>query len=223
MSTQIDNFLRKSNVVVTEVMYMTHDERKTCLHLTDGRKVETFHPLKRVIEAFPVGSFEVINKGIAIAPCFVERAQYNVFRMKDGVEFHGRARKKKDELCSQVLMNGKRGLEWAQFSILDNLPIAFCIIELVVDENKHGIDFIFRYCNKEMEVLEGKPISEMINKSFYEIFKDGDQKWLVIYADVAVNGVTKVIEDYSPEIGAKLKIYCYQPKPNFCACALTVI
>ncbi len=223
MSTQIDNFLRKSNVNVTEVMYMTRIGRKTCLHLEGGREVETFHPLKRVIEAFPIGSFEIINKGIAIAPCFVERAQYNVFRMKDGTEFHGRARKKKNEPGSTVLTSGRHGLEWAQFSILDNLPIAFCIIELVFDKSNNQIDFIFRYCNKEMGVLEKRPFDEMINKSFYENFTNGDEKWLGIYADVAINGVTQVVEDYSPKVGAKVRIYCYQPKPNFCACALTVI
>ena len=70
-------------------------------------------------------------------------------------------------------------------SILDDMPVAYCVIELTFDEDGHGVDFIFRYCNKYMEVVEGIPVEEMLNRSFYEVFKNGDKKWLVAYADVA--------------------------------------
>ena len=53
-----------------------------------------------------------------------------------------------------------------------------------------------------MEVVEGIPIEEMLNRSFYEVFKNGDKKWLVSYADVAVNGSKRTLSDYSPEIKA---------------------
>ena len=106
-------------------------------------------------------------------------------------------------------------------SILDEMQLAYCVIELVFDENGHGLDFIFRYCNKEMERLEGVPIENMLNHSFYEVFKNGDKKWLVAYADVALNGVKRTIRDYSPEIGKTLTIHCYQPEPGYCACVLT--
>ena len=51
-----------------------------------------------------------------------------------------------------------------------------------------GLDFIFRYCNAEMANVEGVPVEEMLDHSFYEIFRNGDKKWLVAYADVALNG-----------------------------------
>lgn len=56
-------------------------------------------------------------------------------------------------------------------SILDDMPLAYCVIELVFDENGHGIDFVFRYCNKQMEVVEGLPIFEMLNHSFTKYSK----------------------------------------------------
>ena len=64
----------------------------------------------------------------------------------------------------------------------------------------HGVDFVFRYCNDEMAVVEGVPVSEMLNRSFYEVFENGDKKWLVTYADVALNGNKHILHDYSPEI-----------------------
>ncbi|MCB5755966.1 hypothetical protein LIR06_13735 [Mediterraneibacter faecis] len=66
------------------------------------------------------------------------------------------------------------------------MPLAFCIIELVFDAQGHGVDFVFRYCNDEMAVVEGVPVSEMLNRSFYEVFENGDKKWLVTYACVLI-------------------------------------
>ena len=105
-------------------------------------------------------------------------------------------------------------------SILDDMPVAYCVIELVFDADGHGVDFVFRYCNKHMEVVEGIPVEEMLNRSFYEVFKNGDRKWLISYADVALNGVQRTLHDYSPEIDKNLTIYCYQPQPGYCACVL---
>ena len=45
---------------------------------------------------------------------------------------------------------------------MDEMPLAYCVIELVFDEDGHGVDFIFRYCNKEMAVVEGVPVEEML-------------------------------------------------------------
>ena len=91
-------------------------------------------------------------------------------------------------------------------TLWDKIPLAFCVIELVFDEKGHGV--------------EGIPISEMINRSFYEVFENGDKKWLVTYADVALNGNKHTLTDYSPEIDKHLTIYCYQPIPGYCACIL---
>ena len=30
---------------------------------------------------------------------------------------------------------------------MDEMPLAYCVIELVFDEDGHSVDFIFRYCN----------------------------------------------------------------------------
>ena len=104
--------------------------------------------------------------------------------------------------------------------IKELMPLAFCIIELVFDAEGHGVDFVFRYCNDEMAVVEGIPVSEMLNRSFYEVFENGDKKWLVTYADVALNGNKHILQDYSPEIDKTLTIYCFQPASGYCACVL---
>ena len=44
----------------------------------------------------------------------------------------------------------------------------------------YGVDFVFRYCNDEMAVVEGIPVSEMLNHSFYEVFENGDKNGLLL-------------------------------------------
>lgn len=110
-----------------------------------------------------------------------------------------------------------------RFAVLDNMPLAFCVIELVFNEDNAGVDFIFRYCNKQMEIVEGKSINEMLNHSFYKVFPHADKKWLVAYSEVAVTGKSTTFKDYSPEIDKDLLIMCFQPVEGFCACVLNPI
>lgn len=212
--------LQKNHSDFSHVMYATRSGRKTVLHLQNGTLLETFLPIKLLLMEAPAGMLESINKGVVIAPAYVAETDGLVYIMADGSRHKGRVHPRSIDQSTPAPTPSGNVPQWAQYAVLDDMPLAFCIIELVFDEKGRGLDFIFRYCNKEMEALEGKPISEMLNRSFYEVFENGDKKWLVAYADVALNGVKRVIESYSPEINANLRIYCYQPQPNFCACLL---
>lgn len=215
----MEKLLSKYNQSFDRVMYATRSGRKTVLHMKDGSLIETFLPIKRLTEESPEGMFLSVNKGVILSESSIASFEKNVYTMNDGARFKGRVRKKVNR-SGEKNFSAVRRKEWNRYSIMDNFPIAFCVIELVFDEHGHGIDFIFRYCNKQMEILEGRSISEMLNRSFYEVFENGDVKWLVTYADVALNGVQRTIDSYSPEIGSNLRIYCYQPQPNFCGCVL---
>ena len=92
-------------------------------------------------------------------------------------------------------------------------------VELTFDAAGHGVDFVFRYCNPMMAVVEGVPVENMVNRSFYEVFPDGDRKWLVSCADTALNGSCHTLRDYSRELEQNLTIHCYQPEFGYCASA----
>lgn len=221
MGIQAQRLFEKHKINIEALMYITRAGRKSVLHLEDGKQINTFLPIKELQEELPQEAFTCINKGIVVAITRIKNYSNNVYTMTDGAQFKGRL------LVSASLENtivapfvAKETDAWKGFSILEDMPVAFCIIEIVFDKNGRGVDFIFRYCNTEMEKLEGKRLDEMQDRSFYEVFENGDKKWLVTYADVALNGTKRVIESFSPEINANLRIYCYRPKPNFCACLL---
>lgn len=174
--------------------------------------------------------FLCVNKGILVAKKQINYIEDGIYHMMDGAEFQGRKRtaaahKRLNESLHTSMADNLNTVSdiRTRFSILDNMPIAFCVIELVFNNDGHGVDFVFRYCNKEMEIIEGKTIDEMINHSFFTVFPNADKKWLVAYTDVAVNGNCRYIRDYSPEIEKEIFVRCFQPREGFCACLLTPV
>lgn len=227
-----EKYLKKHNLNMYEILYIYRHDRKTFLRFKSGEEKSTSMPIHEIADFLPEEQFLSITKGVIVhINQIIHISDDGVYTMTDGKTFQGRQRylsahkKLRDEL---MLNSSPKSLEQFMIpvgflekcSILDDMPIAYCVIELVFDENGHGIDFIFRYCNKHMEVVEGIPLKNMINCSFYEVFKNGDKKWLISYADVALNGTKHTLRDYSPEIDQHLTIHCYQPEPGFCACVL---
>lgn len=229
---RFEKYLKKYNLEICDILYIYRHDRKTFLRLKSGAEMSTFIPVQEVADSLPESEFLSITKGVIVrVNQIIHISDAGVYTMTDGKTFQGRQRslsshkKVRNELMlNSSLRYPEQYMKPLGFldkcNILDDMPIAYCVIELVFDEKGHGIDFIFRYCNKEMEVVEGIPLEDMLNRSFYEIFKNGDKKWLISYADVALNGTRHTLRDYSPEIDQYLTIHCYQPEPGYCACVL---
>lgn len=103
---------------------------------------------------------------------------------------------------------------------LENMPVAFCSIKVLLDGNDRPRDFQFTYCNRAHEELEGVQPGELLGKNFYEFFQDTDPKWLRYYYETAYQGIPHVIRSYSPEIQKHLLIYTFQLEPGHCECVL---
>ena len=199
--TNLNTYFQKHGLCAENILYIYRRDRKTVIKRMDGEEFALFIPISSILAVLPECEFLNISKGTVV--CRSHRRLRTEMRLED-------------KHTSPLNMLEK-------CSLLDNMPLAFCVIELVFNEDGRGVDFIFRYCNAEMEKVEGVPVEEMLNRSFYEVFRNGDKKWLVSYADVALNGTKHTIHDYSPEIDKNLIIHCYQPEPGYCACVLQVV
>lgn len=236
MLERIERLFSKYSIKAENILYCIHTNYFTYIYLIDCHEVRTKIPLKYFLEFLPKGDFHSIAKGIIVAERHIMKIEDSgLYTMTDGKElqgsknklaFHKRLRKamektKEDESKKYIVSIATPSTIYEKCSIMEEAPIAFCIIELIFGEHGRGMDFIFRYCNKEMAVLEGIPVENMINKSFYEVFPNGDKKWIVPYADVALNGAKRVLNEYSPEVDKNLIIHCFQPEYRFCACILS--
>lgn len=232
MRYNVLHFFERKNIDIANILYLTRQNPHTKITFFDGKEILTAIPVKEIAIYLPDEEFVNITKGVLLRKSqIVNISGDGLYTMTDGSVFQGRKRNiSQHKQLRQALGLSKEQDAKAEkmiplellekCSILNDMPLAFCVIELVFDANGRGVDFVFRYCNEEMAVVEGISVSEMLNNSFYEVFKNGDKKWLVTYADVALNGTKVILHDYSPEIGKDLSIYCFQPHPGYCACIL---
>ena len=232
MRYNVLHFFERKNIDIANILYLTRQNPHTKITFFDGKEILTAIPVKEIAIYLPDEEFVNITKGVLLRKSqIVNISGDGLYTMTDGSVFQGRKRNiSQHKQLRQALGLSKEQDAKAEkmipfellekCSILNDMPLAFCVIELVFDANGRGVDFVFRYCNEEMAVVEGIPISEMLNNSFYKVFENGDKKWLVTYADVALNGTKVILHDYSPEIGKELTIYCFQPHPGYCACIL---
>ena len=226
--TDLNTYFQKHGLCAENILYIHRKDRKTVIQRTDGEEFALFIPVHSILSALPESEFLSISKGIVVCRShIVDISKDGVYTMSDGRTFQGRKRglSSHRRLRTEIGLAGTKSQPLSMLekcSLLDDMPLAFCVIELVFNAEGHGVDFIFRYCNAEMANVEGVPVEEMLNRSFYEVFRNGDKKWLVAYADVALNGTKHTLHDYSPEIDKYLTIHCYQPEPGYCACVLQV-
>ena len=82
-------------------------------------------------------------------------------------------------------------------------------IEMVFNEEKKAVDWIFRYGNEALATLEKLPLDKMIGNSFSSLFSNMDAKWLHVYERATLYGETLEIMDYSPEIDTKLYVFLH--------------
>ena len=100
------------------------------------------------------------------------------------------------------------------------MPIAFTDIEMIFDEERQAIDWIFRYGNEALARIEEVPLNEIIGRTFRGIFPNMDRKWLRSYEQAVLYGETLEIMDYSPEIDTYLKVICFPTFRGHCGCIL---
>lgn len=232
-------YLAKEQIHPERILSAYNTKDKVTLCFDSGEEAMAFIRFKDLLDILPKEDFVVIRRGTVVRKdAIVAIGNDGVYTMLDGRSYQGFKR----SLVTHKKLRRELGLDKTlplsepigevdlvtkmpltlleKCTLLEDMPVAYCIIEIIFDEAGHGIDFIFRYCNKHMAVIEGIPVEDMVNHSFYEVFKNGDRKWLVAYADVALNGAVHTLHDYSPEIDKYLTIHCYQPEPGYCACVL---
>lgn len=106
------------------------------------------------------------------------------------------------------------------YQCFDTIPIAFTDIEMIFDEGRQAVDWVFRYANEALAHVEGVELDKIIGNTFRSIFPNMDSKWLRNYEQAVLYGETLEIMDYSPEIDKYLRIICFPTFKGHCGCLL---
>ncbi len=228
MDHKIAAFLQKNAVSPGDIKYILREDGKTNVYLLNGKMVSTYHPIKDFRAYLPVEHFLCPNKGILLAESQIRDIQNGCYLTADGRSFKYRVHN--SQMHDTRLLSLGRSMEQPaspaphvgaeSYRCLDKLPMAVCVFEYVPKSHGFGADFIIRYCNKELLSFEGLNADDILGHSVTEIFPYTNPKWLVAYADVALNDTVRTVDEYSNTKGQWIHVYCHQPEPHHCMCTL---
>lgn len=217
---------RKAQIPVDDIVHITVEGRKTKITRSDGSAVRTNKSLKDVYADLPDETFSNINRGIVVSKRYIKDEKDGIITMTDGTEFRRRVRsdrapkpQKKKPVhpdAPHIQCPASALGQW-----LDQLPMPMLIMELVYGKAGSGMDFLVRYCNREMARLEGVTPQDIRDGSVSVLPNIGSAKWMAVFADVALSGSSRVIEDALEGSERYMQLRCFQPQPGFCACILT--
>ncbi len=88
-------------------------------------------------------------------------------------------------------------------------PHGYCMIHVELNDAGQPVDWVFLTANEELGRIEGVALDQLIGQKFYELFPDGDSKWLHYYYQAAYEGKSVSFDDISEEIGLYLHIEAY--------------
>lgn len=214
---------RKAQIPADDIAYITVEDRKTKITRGSGAVLRTNQSLKDVFAQLPEDTFLNINRGIIVSKKFIESEKNGVITMMDGTRFRRRVRsdrmpkrqkttprQEKHAVCPAEVL-----AQW-----LDPMPMPMLVMELVYGAGG-GVDFRIRYLSREMARLESITMEEALDQSVLKLSYVGSPRWMAIFADVAIHGGSRVIEDVLEGSGKYMQLRCYQPQPGFCGCVLT--
>lgn len=221
-------FLSRNKIKPTEILYIKHIDRKSQVCLKNGDVYDSYLPLKVLLDALPKGAFLNITKGVVISATEIKKIDGNIYTLSDDTVFTGRVRgagehkANRKNLEKHKVADSRISAETVKqrFAVLDNSPLATCVIEAVFNTAGHSVDFIYRYANAALANLEKIRVDDMIDRSAYDVFKRINHKWIETYTAVAVDGASRIFEDTNIRSGRTVTAVCSQPLPNFCMITL---
>ena len=222
---------KKLVLSVSTILYVLMVEKTAEIHVSGGKIYETRMTLRELEEKLGDG-FIKVHRGCLVSAMAIHDITDSV-NLSNGESLIYTIRKK-NQIIDQFhakqsrLINGfsEDGApatpeEYrAHYSGFDSLPFAFADIEMVFDEERRAVDWIFRYGNPALAKLEKLPLERLIGSSFGSLFSNMDSKWLRGYERAALYGETLEIIDYSPEIDTYLKVICFPTFKGHCGCIL---
>lgn len=223
---------RKKQVLpVGTILYVIITGKNAEIHVSGGKVFETRHTLSELEEQLGDG-FIKAHRGCVVSAMAIhditdsinlsngESLEYTLRKKNEIIEqFHSKQRSMISGFAEEGIPATEEEYR-AHYRGLDELPFAFADIEMIFNEERHAVDWIFRYGNEALARLEKIPLEQLIGSAFGCLFSNMHSKWLRSYERAALYGETLEMMDFSPEIDTYLKVICFPTFKGHCGCIL---
>ena len=216
---------------VGTILYVIMRIKFAEIHIIDGTVYKTRMTLSELAGGLDDG-FLKVHRGCIVSVMAIHDITDKIYLSNgEAIEY---AQRKKNEIIEQFRLKQKSIISGfagndvpatpeeyrKHYSSFDNIPFAFTDIEMIFDDERHAVDWIFRYGNPALARLEAISLEKLIDNSFGSLFPNMDSKWLRSYERATLYGETLEIIDYSPEIEKYLKVICFPTFKGHCGCIL---
>lgn len=116
------------------------------------------------------------------------------------------------EMTKQEEEKAKLEQQWGK--LIKEMPLGFCLRELIFNENGEPVDYRFLSVNDNFEEITGLKREEIIGKTAREIMPNIESTWIEQYAEVVMKKKTSILEDYSGSLGKYFRVVAYPHKDN---------
>lgn len=172
----LNAWFQKHDLCAENILYIYRKDRKTVIQRTDGAEFALFVPVHSILSALPEKNFLSISKGIVVCRShIVNISNDGVYTMSDGRTFQGRKR----DMSSHRRLRAEIGLTNTKHrplsmlekcSLLDNMPLAFCVIELVFNEDATAWISFFATAMRKWQMWKGFPWKKCLTALFTRYF-----------------------------------------------------
>lgn len=222
---------KKIVLATSTILYILMTGKNAEIHVTGGKIHKTRMTLSELEKNLGEG-FIKVHRGCIVSAMAIHDITDNI-NLSNGESLIYTIRKKKEileqfhekqkSIINSFSVDGIPRTEeeyCRHYSSFDHLPFAFTDIEMIFNEERHAVDWIFRYGNAALAKLEKLPLERLIGSSFASLFSNMNSKWLLNYERAALYGETLEMIDYSPEIDTYLKVICFPTFKGHCGCIL---
>ena len=216
---------------ISSILYVLMLGKNAEIHLSSGRTYKTRMTLGE-LEKQLGEHFIKVHRGCIVSAMAIhditdrinlsngESLEYTLRKKKQIIDqFHAKQKRMISSFIEENVPSTEEEYR-KYYSSFDHLPFAFADIEMIFDEERHAVDWIFRYGNPALARLEKTPLEQLIGNSFGSLFANMDSKWLRCYELATLYGEMLEIMDYSPEIDTYLKVICFPTFRGHCGCIL---
>lgn len=216
---------KKAALDANAVLYVLTVGRSTELHLSDGTVRRTRMTLTQ-LEKELGERFLKIHRGCLVSAMAIHNVTDSV-NLSNGESLSYTLRKRNqiiDQLCAsrRSMMSAfdstdipaTREEYQEHYSSFEHMHVGFADIEMIFDEEKRAVGWIFCYGNQALERLG--ELASIGENSFGSLLSGGDSRWLRAFERATLYGDTVEIA----QADAGLRMVCFPTFPGHCGCLL---
>ena len=172
---------RRISLPAEEILYVRLVNRQSVIHVSGGKTYETYTTINELAQI--LGSSFIRTDRATLVSAKSIHAIGKKIELINGETLSFTTRRKRE--LKEQLRAGRRQIvrelagndapvTWEEYkrhyASYDSAPFAFTDIEMVFNEERAAVDWIFRYGNEALAKIEKTPLEQLIGHSFGSIF-----------------------------------------------------